>query len=55
MPQRVLDQLRTSINRGRPFGGDAWIGQVVKRLGLEHTVRDPWRPKKEANRKTTDG
>ena len=41
----TLDALRTCVARGRPFGSDAWVRRTVQRLGLEHTVRDPWRPK----------
>jgi putative transposase len=43
----TLDALRAGVARGRPFGSDAWVARAVKRLGLEHTVRDPWRPKKD--------
>ncbi len=28
-----------SLSRSQPFGDDAWTGQTVKKLGLEHTVR----------------
>ena len=44
----TLDRLRVSVARGRPYGSAAWVGRTVKRLGLQHTVRDPWRPKKPA-------
>jgi putative transposase len=42
-----LEKVRISVKRGRPFGGEEWVKRVVKRLGLETTVRDPWRPKKK--------
>jgi putative transposase len=42
----TLDALHVSVARGRPFGSPKWVEGAVKRLGLEHTVRDPWRPKK---------
>jgi len=48
LPQAVLDRLQASVTRGRPFGSDNWVHRIVKRLGLEHTVRDPWRPTKKA-------
>jgi hypothetical protein len=35
-----------SIERGRPYGGDDWVRQMVKDLGLEHTVRSEGRPRK---------
>lgn len=47
--QPVLDAVRASLARGRPFGSERWIKQTVKRLGLEHTIRNPWRPKKSAD------
>jgi putative transposase len=43
-----LDRLRTSARRGRPFGDDAWTRRTAQRLGLEHTLRDPGRPRKDA-------
>lgn len=45
--QATLDALRACIARGRPFGAKPWVERTVKRLRLEHTVRDPWRPKKK--------
>jgi len=46
-PAPELERLRASVKRGRPFGEDAWVARTVKRLGLESTIRDPWRPKKQ--------
>jgi putative transposase len=37
--------LRRSIQRGSPFGGDAWVQCTAKSLGLESTVRPRGRPK----------
>jgi putative transposase len=48
--QPTLDALRGSITRGRPFGSKPWMERTVKRLSLQHTVRDPWRPKKVRKR-----
>ena len=42
-----LEALRRSVNRGCPFGGDDWQAETVKELGLEHTLRNPGRPRKE--------
>ena len=39
-----LEALRTSVQRGRPFGGEAWIKNMVKSLGLESTFRPRGRP-----------
>jgi putative transposase len=48
-PQRDNDQRRItdSIERNRPLGDPAWSERIVKRLGLEHTLRPPGRPTKE--------
>jgi putative transposase len=37
--------LRRSIDRGQPFGGDAWSDRTAKKLGLESTFRPRGRPK----------
>jgi putative transposase len=41
-----LERLRLCVRRSRPFGDDAWVRRTARRLGLESTLRDPWRPKK---------
>jgi putative transposase len=43
---KELDRIRLSIARGQPYGGDEWVRQAVKNLGLEHTVRPEGRPRK---------
>jgi putative transposase len=45
MREEEVERVRVSLKRGRPFGGEKWVKRVVGRLGLEWTVRDPWRPK----------
>ena len=42
----ALEQLRTSVNRGRPWGSETWIQQTARRLGLLFTLRNPGRPPK---------
>ena len=44
-----LDEQRIaeSIRRNRPLGEAQWVAKVVKRLGLEHTIRRPGRPAKK--------
>ena len=37
--------LRRSVNRGAPFGDSDWTERIVKRLGLEVTIRPRGRPK----------
>lgn len=44
-----LARLRTSIQRGRPFGDDTWTERTADRLGLESTLRPRGRPKKPKN------
>jgi putative transposase len=44
-----LSALRRSVNRGCPFGEAFWSDQVVRRLGLESTLRPQGRPRKEEN------
>lgn len=41
------EALRRCMVKGRPFGGDSWSAQMVKRLGLQHTQRDAGRPRKK--------
>lgn len=45
--EKMLKRLRTSIARGSPLGDVQWMDRVVRRLGLESTIRDPWRPAKK--------
>jgi len=40
-----LAALRTSVQRGRPFGTEAWVRRTAKRLDLEPTLRPRGRPK----------
>ena len=41
-----LSRLRLSVERGRPYGAEAWTGETVRRLGLESTLRPRGRPPK---------
>jgi putative transposase len=40
-----LEAIRTSVQRGRPFGEEGWVRRMVTRFGLEATLRPPGRPK----------
>lgn len=40
-----LEALRTSVQRGRPFGDEGWVRRLCRRCGLESTLRTPGRPK----------
>lgn len=44
--QGELDALRRSVQRGQPYGSDAWCKRTIARLGLEWTVRPRGRPRK---------
>ncbi len=39
-----LERLRVSVKRGRPYGKEQWVKRMVSRLGLETSMRQPWRP-----------
>jgi putative transposase len=44
-----LDGIRTCVQRGRPFGPEAWVRRTAERLGLEFTLRGPGRPRRKAD------
>ena len=44
-----LSALRRSVQRGCPFGASSWCDQMVRRLGLESTLRPRGRPKRHQN------
>lgn len=44
-----LAALRHCVTRGCPFGESAWCERMVRRLGLESTLRPQGRPKKQKN------
>ena len=45
-PQSPAEEaaMRVSIQRGRPFGDDAWTRRIAPKLGLESTLRPRGRP-----------
>ncbi len=43
--KHLLDDLRTSVIKGSPLGGDAWRQGIIKSLNLEYTTRSVGRPK----------
>jgi putative transposase len=45
--ERDEQQVRTSLERNRPMGNERWTERMVKKLGLEHTMRPPGRPRKK--------
>lgn len=40
------NSIRMSITRGKPFGTDTWADNIIKKFGLEATIRPHGRPKK---------
>jgi len=40
-----LQAVRTAVRRGNPLGSEAWQTRIVKRLGLESTLRPRGRPR----------
>lgn len=41
-----LEDVRISVNKGKPFGSMKWTERMVRHFGLELTTRKPGRPKK---------
>jgi len=41
-----LQDVRRSVNKGVPFGGERWVDAMVDRHGLQTTLRGAGRPKK---------
>lgn len=46
MDEETLEELRTCVWRGRPYGSAVWTADKVRELNLESSIRNPWRPKK---------
>ena len=46
LTQQELAAVRTSVQRGRPFGEETWARQVAERSGLDYTFRSRGRPRK---------
>ena len=40
-----LESLRVSVQRGRPFGAEAWVRRMATRFGMESTMRARGRPR----------
>jgi len=44
-----LEAIRRCLQRGSPFGGERWVEETAKALGLESTLRPRGRPKRVEN------
>lgn len=45
--EEALAVIRTSVNKGVPFGGEKWTEQMVIKFHLESTQKNPGRPKRK--------
>lgn len=45
-PAMELETLRRCVGRGQPYGTEAWVRRMIRRLNLEGTVRPRGRPRK---------
>jgi putative transposase len=46
-----LAAVRRAVARGQPYGSEAWQVRVAQALGLQHTFRNPGRPRKARDEK----
>jgi putative transposase len=44
--EKELEALRRAAQRGSPYGDDGWQKRLANKLGLEHMLRSPGRPRK---------
>jgi len=44
-----LEAVRRAVQRGQPFGSEAWQERTAKKLHLEYTLHKRGRPKKESD------
>jgi len=52
LPKPKLEEIRQSVNRGKPFGDDEWVRSTARKLGLTNTIRKVGRPKKGTDEKS---
>ena len=45
LSEKELADIRVCVQRGRPFGGEAWVREVAERAGLGYTLRSRGRPR----------
>jgi hypothetical protein len=46
LTEKELESLRQCVERGQPYGGEAWVNRAAGKLGLANTVRPRGRPNK---------
>jgi putative transposase len=52
LAEKAVEQLRVSVNRGRPFGAAEWVAKTAKQLGLGNTLRERGRPRDVGSKAT---
>lgn len=45
LTEKEMKAVRWSVKRGSPFGNETWVESIVRRLGLESTLRPRGRPR----------
>ncbi len=45
-PKEEIENIKYAIKRNKPLGEERWISKIVKKFGLENTLRNPGRPSK---------
>jgi len=45
LKEKALEQVRHSIIKGTPYGGNDWVGETVEKYRLGSTLRGPGRPR----------
>lgn len=48
-PKVEVDNIRLSISKNRPLGNEKWVYKMADDLGLESSLRNPGRPKKNGS------
>ncbi len=46
LDKEKLEIIRTSVNKGRPYGSDGWQEKMIDTFSLLHTLRGVGRPRK---------
>jgi putative transposase len=44
---KELDEIRSSVNKGAPYGASSWVQKTVEQFNLGSTLRNPGRPKNQ--------
>lgn len=43
-PEEEEKAIELATDKGRPFGNNSWLNRIVKKFGLQSTLRDRGRP-----------